>query len=282
MILIHWEQEGKKKKAFEERMFHYFCGIYFRLRKPVFPVAMFTDPHVWRKPVEKTYKITLFGCPVSEYTYNVIRLKDYSAAEFEEKAAENPLAAAYLPLTDYPEEDRPVIKAKAMKGIAKVQDGRKRAALYSLIQESVRLNREEEKRFRELVKTDPVYQEVKMFESVEEVRLEEEFEKGGMVKEILSSEQILGLKLFSDEEDLRWMSAGQLEDILEEYRARKPLEFFEEAVIGKGKLIGEIQMSQRILRQAVASEQELKKKPLDELKEILAELESRLSAITFH
>jgi hypothetical protein len=274
MILIHWEQEGKKKKAFEERMFHYFCGIYFRLRRPVFPIAMFTDPHVWEKPAEKTYKISLFGIPVSEYAFNVIKLKDYRAEEFEKKAAENPLAAAYLPLTDYPPEERPVIKAKAMKGIAKVEEGNRRAALYSLIEESIRLNRDERKRYRDLLQEDPVYKEEKMYESVEEIILE----KGQMMQEILASEQILNLKLFSDEEDLRWMSAGQLEDILEEYRARKPFECLEE----KGGVIGEIRMAQRVLKQKVSSKDELKKKSLDELKEILGELESRLSKISFH
>jgi hypothetical protein len=41
-------------------------------------------------------------------------------------------------------------------------------------------------------------------------------------------------------------------------------------------------MAQRVLKQTAFSEEALKGKPLDELKQILAELESRLSAITFH
>ena len=50
----------------------------------------------------------------------------------------------------------------------------------------------------------------------------------------------------------------------------------------KGGVIGEIRMAQRVLKQKVSSKDELKKKSLDELKAILAELESRLSEITFH
>ena len=81
-------------------------------------------------------------------------------------------------LTDYPKEDRPVIKAKAVNGIAGIPEGKKRATLYSLIQESIKLDSGEEKQFRELVRTNPMYQEVKMLESVKEVGIEEGVEIG--------------------------------------------------------------------------------------------------------
>ena len=65
-----------------------------------------------------------------------------------------------------------------MKGIAGIPEGKKRATLYSLIQESIKLDSEEEKQFRELVRTNPMYQEVKMLESVEEVGIEKGIEMG--------------------------------------------------------------------------------------------------------
>ncbi len=43
------------------------------------------------------------------------------------------MAAAYLPLTDYPEKDRLLIKARAINAIAGVEKGPKRSVLYSLI-----------------------------------------------------------------------------------------------------------------------------------------------------
>jgi hypothetical protein len=65
-----------------------------------------------------------------------------------------------------------------MKGISGIPEGKKRATLYSLIQESIKLDSEEEKQFRELVRMNPMYQEVKMLESVKEVWIEEGVEKG--------------------------------------------------------------------------------------------------------
>jgi hypothetical protein len=139
---------------------------------------MFTDPAIWKKPAEEKYSLSLGQYPINDFTYRLIKLKNYTAEEFEEKIGENPLAAAYLPLTDYPKEERPLIKAKAMSGIAGIPEGKKRATLYSLIQESIKLDSGEEKQFREIVRTNPMYQEVKMLESVEEVGIEKGIEIG--------------------------------------------------------------------------------------------------------
>ncbi len=150
-ILIHWEHQGEKPKQFQNRMFHCFCGIFFKFRKPIFPIAMFTDPAKWRKPVKDTHRIELFAYPVTEFTYRQIKLKHIPAEEFEKKAVENPLAAAYLPLTDYPKKDRPLIKAKTVNGIAGVEKGSKRSVLYSLIDHSLPLAPEEEKTYRKII-----------------------------------------------------------------------------------------------------------------------------------
>jgi hypothetical protein len=177
-ILIHWEHQGEKPQKFQNRMFHCFCGIFFKFRKPIFPIAMFTDPAKWRKPVQDTHRIELFGYPVNEFTYRQIKLKHIPAEEFEKKAAENPLAAAYLPLTDYPKKDRPLIKAKAINGIAGVEKGPKRSVLYSLIDHSLPLAPGEEKKFLEIIQENPMFQEAKMLQSIEEVGMEKGLEKG--------------------------------------------------------------------------------------------------------
>ncbi len=134
-----------------------------------------------------THRIELFGYPVNEFTYRQIKLKHIPAEEFEKKAAENPLAAAYLPLTDYPKKDRPLIKAKAVNGIAGVENGPKRSVLYSLIDHSLPLEPDEEKTYRIIIEENPMFQEAKMLQSIEEVGMEKGMEKGmqkGMEKGI--------------------------------------------------------------------------------------------------
>jgi len=169
-ILIHWEQQSNRKKLFEEGMFHSFCGIYFQYRKLVFPIAMFTDHAIWEKPVKDSYKLELLDYPINEYHYHLIKLKNYNAEDFEKLAQNNPLAYAYLPLTDYKSDARPYIKAKAVNGIlSNYTDGQKRATLMSLIDESIQLDPDEQKVYNQtLTEYSEQIQEVKMFQSLEE------------------------------------------------------------------------------------------------------------------
>lgn len=220
-ILIHWEQQSDKEDDFEKRMFHCFCGIFFKFRKPVFPIAMFTDSAKWRKPVKDTYRISLFGYPVSEFRYRLIKLKHIPAEEFERKIPENPLAAAYLPLTDYPKKERPLIKAKALNGIVKVPQGPKRSVLYSLIDQSLLLSPEEEKKFREIVHSNPIFQEAKMLQSIEEVGIEKGIGIGVektainlLLSRLLNKEQIseiTGLDRKKLDELEKGLKAGQVQ-----------------------------------------------------------------------
>ena len=143
-IMIHWEQQGTKMSFFDERMFHLFSGIYYQYRKIVLPIAMFTDKAKWRVPVSRKYKMELQDIPINEFSFQLIKLKEFKAEDFEQKAPENPLTWAYLPLTDYPKSKRVEIKAKAINGIAKTAETEKgKATLASLVDHTLRLSNEE-------------------------------------------------------------------------------------------------------------------------------------------
>jgi len=172
-ILIHWEHMGYKPSVFEERMLHYFCGIYFQYRKTVLPVVMFTDPAKWQKPVANTYKMALPDYPIVDFHYNIVKLKNYTPDTLILNAPSNPLVWAYLPLTDFPKEDRPIIKAKAESGVLKTgKTGRHKATLLSLIDQTLSLSKEENEQYLHLIEKHNDLKEVKMYESVEEWLLE--------------------------------------------------------------------------------------------------------------
>jgi len=63
-----------------------------------------------------------------------------------------------------------------MRGINKIPPGQKRATLFSLIDVSIKLNKDEELQYQELIDSD--YPEVKMLQSIEEVGFEKGIEKG--------------------------------------------------------------------------------------------------------
>ncbi len=105
-----------------------------------------------------------------------------------------------------------MIKAKALKGIAGVEKGPKRSVLYSLIDHSLPLAPDEEKTYREIIQENPMFQEAKMLQSIEEVGIEKGMEKGidiGVEKTVM---QFLRAQVLSKEQ-IAHITGMNMEDI---------------------------------------------------------------------
>ena len=79
-----------------------------------------------------------------------------------------------------------------------MEEGPRRSALYSLIDHSLPLDPDEEKTFQDIIQENPMFQEAKMLQSIEEVGMEKgiEQEKESTAKKLLltqwlTKEQIL-------------------------------------------------------------------------------------------
>ena len=59
-----------------------------------------------------------------------------------------------------------------------MEKGPKRSVLYSLIDHSLPLDPDEEKAFQNIIQENPMFQEAKMLQSIEEVGIEKGLEKG--------------------------------------------------------------------------------------------------------
>jgi hypothetical protein len=111
-----------------------------------------------------------------------IKLKQYDAAEFEQLKPDNPLTYAYLPLTNYPKDQKHVIKAKSINGMIKtVRNEKQKAVIYCLIDESLPLTQDEHDKFEQLLELNEKFKEVKMFDTVEEY-MEAKYTKKGIEK----------------------------------------------------------------------------------------------------
>jgi len=143
-----------------------------------------TSKFLWRVHLVHSYQIVIGDYPIVNYNFELIRMRKYRWQDFLERAKTNPLAAAYLPLTDYPAAKRPWILAHSLRLIAaKVKNRLKRATLLSLAERSIRLNDNEKKEFKEIISSDPQFQEVGMLQSVEEM-YQEKWEEIGFEKGI--------------------------------------------------------------------------------------------------
>lgn len=130
--------------------------------------------------IPETYDMSIMNYPViNAFTYQLIKLKQYDAAEFEQLKPDNPLTYAYLPLTNYPKNQKHVIKAKSINGMIKtVKNEKQKAVIYSLIDISLPLTQEELEKYEQLVELNKGFKEVEMFDTVEEYMEAKYTEKG--------------------------------------------------------------------------------------------------------
>ena len=88
-------------------------------------------------------------------------------------------------MTKYPKKDRPKIKADAIKGILNTTKNEKqKATLLTLIDQTIRLNKDENEQYLELIKDVKLYKEVKMYNTIEEMLLDKGRTEGKIEGEI--------------------------------------------------------------------------------------------------
>ena len=179
IVLVHWEQQGEKEADFAKRMFGYFCGGYYKYKKIIFPIALFTDKFNWNARIDETFTLSFFSYLICKFRFRLIKLKDYTAEQFIQLAPGNPLVWAYLPLTRYHKRERPQIAHRAKGGVLEtVKNDKKRATLFSLIEHSLDLTPEEEIEFKKICAKDPRFEEVGMLESFKDLYIEKGYDKG--------------------------------------------------------------------------------------------------------
>jgi len=177
-VLVHTEFQSKRDPDFPERMFEYFSQLFLRYKKPIIPVAIFTDDARWRKPVLNTYDISLRKRTYMHFEYHLIKLKHLDYRQFLE--SENPLAFALMAKMNYKRSQRVRLKADFLRWILGIPiNPARQSLLFDFIETYMALNRKEETEFESLVVREPEYKEVeKMVTTYEKRGIEKGIEKG--------------------------------------------------------------------------------------------------------
>ena len=177
-VLVHTEFQARKDPEFPLRMFEYYCQLFLRYKKPIVPVAVFTDDVVWKKPIPDTYEIRLRDRAYVSYRYHLIKLKHLDYRQF--LASNNPLAFALMAKMRYTRGERVRLKADFLRLIlgAKVNPAR-RSILLDFVESYMQLASREARAFGELVAREPDYRRVqRMITTYEKRGLERGLEKG--------------------------------------------------------------------------------------------------------
>ncbi len=117
-IMIHIEHQNKRESNFPQRMFNYYCQLWLRHQKPIFPIALFSDDHKWIKPINDFFEIKALDKKVVLFNYELIKLKNLNWRDYINSS--NPIVAALMAKMGFNTEEIPRVKAE----IARILTGR--------------------------------------------------------------------------------------------------------------------------------------------------------------
>lgn len=118
-ILIHVEIQGTNEANFAERMFQYFYRIYDQYKEKIVAIAIMTAETESKYAEQFNYHF--FGTTV-QYTYNSIKLTDYSIEELKQSTqlfSKIILATKYMHHSKHDHQKRLTFKTKLMREILK-------------------------------------------------------------------------------------------------------------------------------------------------------------------
>ena len=151
-FLIHVEQQAQPQDEFGRRMFRYFARLHERDGLPIYPVVIFS--HDRRKPEPDHYEVRFPDLRVLSFRFRVIQLGRMSWREFVNQP--NPAVCGLMAKMNIAERDRPRVKLECLRLLTTLRLDPARTQLISgFIDTYLRLNAEEELRFREQAATLP-------------------------------------------------------------------------------------------------------------------------------
>ncbi len=108
--LIHVEHQSRRETIFPQRMYNYYSHLWLAHQKPTFPIALFSDNTVWRKPIPERFEIKVLGKKVVEFNYELIKLKNLDWRKYLNH--DNPTAMALMAKMGFKKEEMPSVKAE--------------------------------------------------------------------------------------------------------------------------------------------------------------------------
>jgi len=111
-FLIHIENQSSNAPEFNRRMFRYFCSLFLKYDRPIYPIALFSYDSPQR-PEKDCFIVELPYFEVAKFNYKVIQLNRLDWRDYLKQ--KNPVAAALMSKMNINPEDRPKVKAQCLR-----------------------------------------------------------------------------------------------------------------------------------------------------------------------
>lgn len=141
VIIIHVEPQSYVEANFHERMYHYFNLLYWKYRKPILPIAVFSYGKNYEEQDHFSISFPFFR--VLSFQFLMLELRKKNWREYLE--TNNPVAAALLSKMGYAEKEKVQVKKEFLRMIMNMKlDAAKSAFIIGFFERYLTLNKREE------------------------------------------------------------------------------------------------------------------------------------------
>jgi hypothetical protein len=161
-FLIHVENQATNAPEFNRRMFRYFCSLFLKYDRPIYPIVIFSYDSPQRLD-KSSFAIDFPDGQILNFDYKIVQLNRLNWRDFLQQ--KNPVAAALMAKMRIAQLDRPTVKAQCLRLLVTLKLNPAKMQLISgFIDTYLNLNRDEETLFQsELGKMEVQEQEQIMY-----------------------------------------------------------------------------------------------------------------------
>jgi hypothetical protein len=145
-FLVHIENESSSKTDFNQRLFRYFCSLFLRYNRPIYPIVVFSYDSPQR-PDKSDFVIDFPDKQVLKFDYEIVQLNRLNWRDFLQQ--KNPVAAALIAKMKIDPLERPTVKAQCLRLLVTLKlDPAKMQLISGFVDSYLRLSSQEERIFQ--------------------------------------------------------------------------------------------------------------------------------------
>lgn len=161
-FLIHIENESQRHSNFNRRMFRYFCTLFLKYDRPIYPIVIFSYNSPQRL-AQSHFVIDFPDKQVLNFDYEIVQLNRLDWRNFLQH--QNPVAAALMAKMNIDQPDRPTVKAECLRLLVTLQLNPARMQLIAAFVDTyLNLNPQEETLFQAQLSTMELEQREQIME----------------------------------------------------------------------------------------------------------------------
>lgn len=161
-FFVHIENQARNDTNYNRQMFRYFCSLFLKYDRPIFPIVVFSYDSPQRLD-KSNFVIDFPDKQILNFDYEIVQLNRLDWRDFLKH--KNPIAAALIAKMKINESDRPKVKAECLRLLVTLKLNPAKMQLISgFVDTYLNLNQQEEIIFQSELSTIELAEQEKIME----------------------------------------------------------------------------------------------------------------------